>query len=357
MKIGLIGLPQTGKNTLFWLLTGHRPSENEIVSGKPVVSIAEIKDKRFDVLAQMYKPKKTVRARIELVLLPRLEKDSLAKGDWFKDITELDAVCHVVRAFKDDSVYHISGFVDPKRDIDTVNSELILSDLIFIEKRMERLEKKIKQIKEDAAIKEKDILLKLKSALDREEPLRLLGLTAEEIKTISGYPFLTRTAMMIVLNVSDDELKKGELIERLKKDYSRLNIRMMQVSAKVEAEIAAFDSDAERKEFLTAMGIEESAVEGLTRLCIAALDRISFFTVGPDEVRQWIIPRGSSAPRAAGAIHSDIEKGFIRAETMKYADLAELGSEEKVKSAGKYYIKGRDYIVEDGDILNIRFSV
>lgn len=357
MKIGIIGLPQTGKKTLFQLLAGHAPSENELASGKPIKSVAEIKDSRFDFLVGMYKPKKDVRARIDIELFPKLEKDTIAKGEIFNDIAETDAICHVVRAFKDDSVYHISGSVDPKRDIDSINSELILYDLIFIEKRLERLDKKIKETKEAAAAKEREILIKLKSHLDNSLPLRLLELTPEERRSISSYPFVTLKEMLLVINVSEDALKDTAFIEELARGYQDLKIGVMQVSARVESEIAALGSDSERKEFLDALGIEEPAINTLTRLCIKALDLISFFTVGADEVRQWTIRAGSHAPEAAGAIHSDLAKGFIRAEVIKYADLKSLGSEEGVKSAGKSYLKGKDYIVEDGDILNIRFSV
>ena len=357
MKIGLIGLPQVGKKTLFELLTGHKPSEKELVSGKPIKGVAEIRDGRFDKLVQDYKPKKEVRARIEIETLPKIEKDTIQKGDIFIDINELDAICHVVRAFKDDSVYHIDGSIDAKRDIDFVNAELILHDLIFIEKRLERLEKTVKQTKEEAAVKEKEVLARLKAHLDKTLPLRLLELSAEDKKMISSYPFVTRKEMMIVLNVSEDELKKASLLAELKNELAPLKIDCMQVSAKVESEIAGLGSEDEKKEFLKDLGIEEPAINLLTRLCIKTLSLISFFTVGTDEVRQWTVRKGSTAPEAAGAIHSDLQKGFIRAEVMKYADFASLGGEDKVKAAGKYYLKGKDYIVEDGDIVNIRFSV
>lgn len=348
MKIGIIGLPQTGKKALFELLTGHKPSENEAASGKPIHGVAEIKDGRFDYLVGLYKPKKEVRARIEIELLPKIEKDAISKGEIFEDIAEVDALCHVVRAFNDDSIYHVSGSVDPKRDIDMVNSELLLHDLIFIEKRFERLDKKVKQTKEEASIKEKDLLAKLKAHLDKELPLRLLSLDQDERKAISSYPFLTRKEMIVVLNVSESQLKE-------KLPFEGSNI--MKVSAKVEAEIAALESEEEKKAFLGDLGIAEPAINILTRLLLKTLNLISFFTVGPDEVRQWTIKAGSSAPEAAGAIHSDLQKGFIRAEVMKYKDLTDLGSEEKVKASGKYYLKGKEYIVEDGDILSIRFNV
>jgi hypothetical protein len=357
MKIGLIGLPQVGKKTLFQLLTGNGPSEKELISGKPIKGVAEIRDPRFDYLVSSYKPKKAVKARIEIETLPKIEKDTIQRGDIFTDIDSLDAICHVVRAFKDDSVYHIDGSVDAGRDIDFINAELILHDLIFIEKRMERLEKTVKQTKEEAAVKEKDVLAKLKAHLDRTLPLRLLDMSADEKKVIASYPFVTRKEMIIALNVSEDELKKASLPDRLKNELTPLGIDCMQVSAKVESEIAGLESDEERAQFLKETGIEEPAINLLTRLCIKTLNLISFFTVGQDEVRQWTVKKGSPAPEAAGAIHSDLRKGFIRAEVMKYADFASLGGEDKVRAAGRHYLKGKDYIVEDGDILNIRFNV
>ncbi|MFH0838857.1 MAG: redox-regulated ATPase YchF [Candidatus Omnitrophota bacterium] len=357
MKIGIIGLPQTGKKTLFEVLTRYTISEKDLASNKNIKAVAEIKDTRFDSLIPIYQPKKQVRARIEMELLPKIEKDVIAKGDIFKDIADLDAICHVVRVFKDESVYHINGSVNPKRDIDTVNSELILSDLLFIEKRLERIESNLKKIKDDSAVKEKELLLKLKAHLDKELPLRLLSLDKEERKAVANYLFITRKKMIVVLNVSEDELHATVLLDELKKNYQQVDIDIMQVCAKVESEISKLDTEEERKEFLGALGIEEPAINLLTRMCIQALNLISFFTVGPDEVRQWTVRAGSSAPEAAGVIHTDFEKGFIRAEVMKHGDLVSLGSEEKVKEAGKFYLKGKDYIVEDGDILDIRFNV
>lgn len=348
MKIGIIGLPQTGKKALFELLTGHKPSENEVASGKPIHGVAEIRDSRFDTLVAIYKPKKAVRARIEMELLPKIEADTISKGEIFTDIAEVDALCHVVRAFQDDSIYHVSGSVDAARDIGVINSELLLHDLIFIEKRFERLDKKVKQTKEEASIKERELLTKFKAHLDKGLFLNTLELNADEKKLISSYPFLTRKEIIVVLNVSEDQLKGKPIIE---------GANIMQVSAKVETEVAALESEAERKEFLAELGIEEPAINILTRLCLKTLKLISFFTVGPDEVRQWNVRAGSTAVEAAGAIHSDLAKGFIRAEVIKYNDLKELGSEDAVKSAGKFYLKGKDYIVEDGDILTIRFNV
>jgi GTP-binding protein YchF len=348
MRIGIIGLPQVGKKALFELLTAHKPSENEAASGKPIHGVAEIKDGRFDFLTGLYKPKKNVRARIEIELLPKVEKDAISKGDIFESIAEVDAICHVVRAFKDESVYHASGSVDPKRDIDMVNSELLLHDLIFIEKRFERLDKKVKQTREEASIKERELLTRLKSHLEKELPLRTLKLSQDDKKILASYPLLTRKEVIIVLNVGEGQLKE-------KPQVAADNI--MQVSAKVESEIAALESEEEKKAFLADLGITEPAINLLTRLLLKTLNLISFFTVGPDEVRQWTLRSGSSAPEAAGSIHSDLQKGFIRAEVIKFNDIKELGSEEAVKAQGKFYLKGKDYIVEDADILTIRFNV
>ncbi|MBI4335738.1 MAG: redox-regulated ATPase YchF, partial [Candidatus Omnitrophica bacterium] len=298
-----------------------------------------------------------VRARIEIELLPRLEKDTIAKGGIFKDIADTDAHCHVVRAFKNEAVYHLNGSVDPKRDIDAVNSELTLYDLIFIEKRLERLDSDLKKAKDETAKKDRDLLLKLKEHLDKNLPLRLLALDREEKRLISTYAFVTLKKMLIALNVSEEGLTDESLINELRENYKALSVDMMRVCAKTESEIAGLESADEKKAFLEALGVKEPAINVLAGLCIKALDLISFFTVGPDEVRQWTVARGSSAPEAAGAIHTDMEKGFIRAEVIKYDDIVNLGSEEKVKAAGKFYLKGKDYTVEDGDILSIRFSV
>lgn len=357
MKIGIIGLPQTGKKTLFGLLTCYKTSEKDLALNKSIKSLAEIKDPRFDALVSLYNPKKSVRARIDIEVLPKLEKEAMAKGEVFKDIADVNAICHVVRAFKDDAVYHVNGSVDPIRDIDMVNSELILNDLMFTEKRLERIEQNLKKINDSAAIKEKAILLKIKSCLDKEMPLRLLSFDKEEMKVISSYPFITLKEMILVINVSEGDIKDAEFIERIKNKYQPLKVNVMSVSAKLEAEIAGLESDKERQEYLKALGITEPAIDALTRLCLKALELISFFTVGPDEVRQWMVEVGSLAPTAAGVIHTDLERGFIRAEVMKYNDLAALGDEAKVKSAGKYYVKGKDYIVADGDVLNILFNV
>lgn len=357
MKIGIIGLPKTGKKTLFEIITRHKINADEYSLGKPIEGVAEIIDPRFEKLAVMYKPEKLARAKINIVLLSKLEQGSLSEESIVKEINSVDVLCHVVRHFENDTVYHAKGSVDAKRDIDEVNSELILSDLLFVEKRLERIEKNLKRINDQNIIKEKEFLLKLKEHLNNEKPLRLIEIKPEEKKIISGYPLITLKEMIVVLNISEQDIKDTTIVEKFKKEYEHLRIYFIHISAKVEAEISSFESEQERKEFLNAIGIEEPVVDILKRVCIKVLNLISFFGVGSDEVKQWLIKSDSTAPNAAGSIHSDLEKGFIKAEVMKYDDLIAYGSEDKLKEAGKYYLKGKDYIVEDGDILGIRFNV
>ncbi len=358
MKIGIIGLPQTGKKTLFELITKHKLTENELAANKPVSGLAEIIDPRFEKLVELYKPESEARARLNVEFIPKLEKGSFAKEEVLKALDGADVLCHIVRDFQDEAVYHINGSVDSKRDIDEINSELIFNDLAFIDKRLDRLNQTLKRTSEEKMMKERDVLAKMKAQLEAELPLRLLTLTPEDMKYLVSYPLLTLKELIVVLNVSEADLKNTSKLESYKKEHEKQRIFWMQVSVKVESEIAAFESADDRNTFLAELGIKEPAVDTLKRTCIEALNLISFFGVGTDEVKQWTIPRGSSAPQAAGAIHSDLEKGFIRAEVMKYRDLAEAeGDEKKLHETGKVYLKGKDYIVEDGDILSIRFNV
>ncbi|MFH1283879.1 MAG: DUF933 domain-containing protein [bacterium] len=356
MELGIIGLPQTGKKTLFELLTHHKPSEAELSGNKPVKGVAEIKDPRFDALVALYNPKKITRARIDITLLPKIEREAISKGEVFKNILNVEAVCHVVRAFRDDTVYHESGSVDPKRDIDMVNSELLLNDMLFVEKRLERIEQNLKRSRDGVVIKEREVLLKIKQQLDNSVPIRLLQFTNEEKKIIASYPFITAKEMILVVNIADQNVNDKELIEGMRSKYRSLGIDAIAISAKLESEIAQLETHEEKQEYLKELGVKEPALDLLSRLCMKTLNLMSFFTVGSDEVKQWHIPIGSSAARAGGAIHSAIEKGFIRAEVMKYDDLIALGDEVKVKEAGKFYLKGKEYVVEDGDIMSMRFS-
>ena len=356
MKVGIVGLPQSGKKTLFQVLTGNRLPEHTALT-KPLPGTADIVDGRFDTLVEMYEPKKETRARIELVLLPKMEQEAIARGDIFRDISDVDAICHVVRAFEDEAVYHASGSVDPIRDVEMVNAELLMHDQIFVEKRLERLEVSLKKIKDERQLKERDLMQRIQAHLEEEKPLRLMEFSEDEDLLIRSYPFITRKELILVFNVAEDSLEDQSLLDGVRDICATDKIEPMLVSAQVESEIAQLDSEEEKNEFLDDLGIAEPALGVLTRLCLKALGRISFFTVGKDEVHHWLVRTGSPAPVAAGAIHSDLQKGFIRAEVMKYDELAEHGSEGELKKLGKMYVQGKDYIVVDGDILNIRFSV
>ena len=356
MKVGIIGLPQTGKKTLFQVLTGSELRE-QAGPAKPIPGTAEILDPRFDQLVSMYAPKKQARARIDLVLLPKMEQENIAKGDIFQEIADVDALCHVIRAFEDDSVYHAEGSVDPIRDADMVNGELLMHDQIFVEKRIARIETALKKIKDDKQAVELDLMRKLLAHLEEEKPLRLMEFNEDEELLIRSYPLITRKEMILAFNVLEDDLGESTLLDLTAEQCRKNKIEAMLVCAQVESEIVLLDSEEEKVEFLEDLGIGEPALGIMTRLCLKALGLISFFTVGKDEVRQWLVRRDSQAPVAAGVIHSDLQRGFIRAEVMKYDELIEYGSEAELKKAGKMYLQGKDYIVTDGDILNIRFKV
>ncbi len=355
MKIGIIGLAQTGKKTLFQTLTGA--ALNTPTGQKAFPGTADIRDQRFDKLVTLYNPKKETRARLDLVLLPKIERETIATGDVFKDMSDVDAICHVVRAFEDDAIYHEAGSVDPMRDVEMVNAELLMHDQIFVEKRIERLKLQIKKIKDDRQVKELALLERMQTHLEEEQPLRLMAFTEDEDLMIRSYPLITRKEMIVVFNVSEEQLADTRLLDKATSISGKEKIEVMQVSAQVESEIAQLDSDEEKADFLEDLGIKEPALEILTACCLKALGRISFFTVGPEEVHQWLVRKNSLAPVAAGAIHSDLQRGFIRAEVIKYQDLMELGSEAAVKKAGKMSLEGKDYVVVDGDILTIRFKV
>lgn len=356
MKVGIIGLPQTGKKTLFQVLTGSQLRE-QADTAKPVPGTAEILDPRFDQLVTMYQPNKKVRARVDLVLLPKMEQENISKGDIFKEIADVDALCHVIRAFEDESIYHPEGSVDPLRDAEMVNGELIMHDQIFVEKRIERIEVALKKIKDDKHVKELDLMRKMQAHLEEEKPLRLLELSEDDEFLVRSYPLITRKELILVFNVAEQQLGSQLLLEKIADKCQRDRMEAMLVCAQVESEIALLDSEEEKAEFLQDLGIHEAALGIMTKLCLKTLGLISFFTVGKDEVRQWLVRKAAPAPVAAGVIHSDLQRGFIRAEVIKYDELIAYGSEAELKKAGKMYLQGKDYIVGDGDILNIRFKV
>jgi GTP-binding protein YchF len=289
--------------------------------------------------------------------MPDLTKDSAKNQELFRSLLNVDVLAVVVRAFKDDAVFHLEGSVDPLRDIDMTLAELVLNDLLFVEKRLERIAKEKTQRGGADRSKEDALLRRFQAQLNDGQPLRTLALSAEDRKLLSGAPLLSLKPFIVIINAGEDDVRDRALAGQVAERWAAHQLHVVQVSAKIEEELAALEDPGEREAFLKALGIAESAIDGLTRVSYEALGLISYFTVGADEVRAWTVRRGAAAPEAGGAIHSDIERGFIRAELIKYEDLMQLGSEQAVAAAGKELLKGKDYVVQDGDILNFRFSV
>ena len=352
MKLGIAGYPQVGKKTLFKLLTGQVINEQR---GNRQ-GLALVSDPRFDRLVSLYHPEKETPAVIEFELLPDLDEDATRNAEALRALENVDAICHVVRAFSDEAVYHISGSVDAARDAQRFAEELQFNDLVFIDKRLERLAREQKSKKDERAQQEQTLLERMKAHLEGSISLANFIFSDDDEKLLSSYPFLTRKAVIHIVNVGEEDLQNEALIASLQHGLNEPSHVCIAVSAQIEEELAELDPD-ERRAFLDDLGLQQTALERLTALCYATLGLISFFTVGEDEVRAWTIRSESLAPQAGRAIHSDIERGFIRAEIMAYDDLIELGSEEKVKSAGKFMQKGRDYTVADGDIIHFLFKV
>lgn len=357
MRIGLVGLPNSGKKTIFRLLTRGSMTEQDLAADRPLAGVGQIFDTRFDALVQKYRPLKATRARLTIDLLPDASADALREGSIFRDIAGMDAICCVIRAFRDDGVYHANGSVDAIRDSAVLISEMVLHDLLFVEKRLERLQSLVKKNGGGLQRREEELMKRMKAHLEGELPLRAFVFSSDELKLVAGYPLITQKMMIIAVNVSEEALTDCRVADELRDRWRQHKLAVMHLSAGLESEIAALDDEKERRAFLSSAGIAEPAIDLLSRTCMDALGRLSFFTVGEDEVRQWLVRRGSSAREAGGAIHSDIQRGFIRAEVMKYRDLMELGSEEAVKKSGRMLLIGKDYIVENGDVMSFRFNV
>ena len=347
MKIGLLGLPQSGKKTLFRLLTG---AENVSVN----LGVCKIKDFRLDNIAKIYNSEKITCAEIEYQLIPAIIPGHESLKDSINILKNLDALCLVIRDFKDETIYHINESVDPSRDINNIFQELTLADLMLVETRLERIKDAEKRNNIPALEKEKLLLLKIKTQLENEIPIRNINLNEEEQKALRSLQFVTMKNVLIVLNTND--LNLGETLPAEIKKHEAKNTLILPIAVKTEEEINSLE-ESEREEFLKELGIKEHAIHLMTRLSAQLLNLIIFFTAGKNEARAWLIPKGLSAPQTAGKIHSDLERGFIRAEVIKLKDLEELGSEQAVKEAGKWSLKGKGYIIEEGDIVLFRFNV
>ena len=350
MKLGIIGLPQSGKTTVFNALTGgDRPVGQMVGGGRFEVqpAVVRVPDARVDWLSEFYKPRKTIYAQVTYADIAGLEgAQSAFSGPLLNTMAQMDGYLHVVRGFDDDNVPHPFGSVDPERDERALDDELLLNDLLAVERKLERLEEERSKGggRERNEIEYEQALFgRLQAVLEKGQPLRQLDLAADEIRLLSGFGLLTLKPKLTVVNVSDDDAGGAP------------NAAAVSVRGRLEMEIAQLEPEDARM-FLEEYGLTEPSLNRMIRLSYELLQLRSFFTVGEDEVRAWTIRSGAVAPQAAGAIHSDMEAGFIRAEVFTYDDLREHGSEAAVKAAGKWRLEGKEYCVQDGDILSIRFS-
>ena len=357
MKIGLIGLPKSGKTTLFNLLTGSSVPTARYDTGRAELhtGVARVPDPRVDVLSALFKPKKTTYATFEVVDLAGIAKGERA-GLETKEFRNADALLHVVRAFSDAAL----GAPDPRRDIEDLETELLLADLEVVERRLERLEASIKKQRKETEIKERDVLVRLKDALESERPLRGETLSADEEKLVRGFTFLSAKPIFHIVNLDEKAIAEGEDVVDsfgLQAIAARPRTRVGWVSAVIETEIARLEG-AEQQAFLTDLGLAEPAIRRVLRECYALLGLISFFTVGEDEVRAWPIPEGTRAQDAAGVVHSDIARGFIRAEVNGYEELVAVdGVFAELRARGQLRLEGKDYVVRDGEVCHFRFNV
>lgn len=361
LTCGLVGLPMTGKTTIFNLLTDSRQQTSAFFSGKTEAhrGIAIIPDPRLEFLSHLYRPRRTIFAQLEVVDVAGLVKgasEGMGVGNAFlNSIRPVDALLHIVRAFSSPEVPHPEGSIDPLRDIETINLELWLADLEMIEKRIERIEsgkKKAEQLKELA------VLQKVQKWLQEEKTVNSLELTPEESQYIKAFSLLTSKPMLLVVNLDDEQLRSGNYPgqEEVKAYAREKKMPLIEICAQTELEINELEKE-EQEAFLKELGIQEKGIATIARAMYESLGLISFFTVGEDEVRAWTIKKGTSAKAAAGKIHSDMERGFIRAEVVKYKHLKEWGSMQKVKEKGLFRLEGKDYPIEDGDIVTVRFHV
>ncbi len=357
LRIGIVGLPLTGKTTLFQILT-H--AHGGMGSGKleAHVGVVRVPDARLDRLSALFKPQKTVYANIEYMDMPGSVIDLARTGVQSQALRELDALVHVVRAFEDEAIPAEGGSVDPKRDIENVELELILSDLAVVEKRLERLGKDIKKQKSPALEKEFEVLERCRAALEKQKPLREMELTAEESKVIRGFTFLSLKPMLYVLNLGEGDAARANVAEQFAAQAGlkqRLHTAVSAICGKVEAELAEL-SESDAVEFLASYGLKESATSRLIHASYQLLGLISFFTVGEDECRAWTIRAGTPALEAAGEIHTDIQRGFIRAEVIKHDDLMAAGSFAEARNRALLRLEGKEYVVHDGEIVHFRHS-
>lgn len=363
LQCGIIGITNVGKTTIFNCISNTKGETNAFAfsATKSNIGVVQVPDKRLYELEKHQVTDKIVHTTVEIVDIPGLAKGS-NKGEgvgnkFLGDIRNTDALIHVLRCFDDDALPHIDGSVDPVRDLETVDLELQVKDLESVEKKIQRLEKAAKSGDKDAKYGV-EVLSRLKDHIGGFNNARTLGIKEEDRKHVDDLFLLTMKPVMYICNVDEKSAVSGnKYVEKTREFLKGKDAEILVIAGKTEAEIAELDNKEDRLAFLMDAGLDEPGVDKLVRAAYKMLDLQTFFTVGPKEIRAWTIKKGMTAPLAAGVIHSDLERGFIRAEVMRYLDFVTLGSEHACKEAGKFYIEGKNYVVQDGDILHIRFNV